>query len=207
MLFVASPSASLEEINERLDLVSEVLTSSSLREEIVILLRRTFDSWRLLQKFAFGSGVPDDLVSLASTVQATVQLSRILRDHIQTPVDEAFSASNATRSAVGRLVQRLELDSVTALSQKIIAAIDEDKLSEQHSIEDAEAVATVQMAEKVLKDAGEPGELQGIPQRVRKKLSSDVRERAEPSEDIWIMRPRYYARLIYIILVNRIKRQ
>jgi DNA mismatch repair ATPase MutS len=194
MLSTASPSASLEEINERLDLVSDMLSSSSLREEIVTLLRRTFDSWRLLQKFSFGSGVPDDLVSLASTVQATEQLSRILEKYVQAPVKESSFGSKDTRSAVDRLVQKLELDSVMRLSQRIIEAIDEDKLLEQHSVEDAEAVATVQMAEKVLKDAGESAEIQGIPQRVRKRLASDVKDTPEASEDIWIMRPRYNRR-------------
>jgi DNA mismatch repair ATPase MutS len=182
---LTSPSASLEEINERHGLVTEFLSSPELRQEICSLLRTTFDTWRLLQKFSFGRGLPDDLIALARTIQATIKISSLLKDHVNGP-DVVVAELNA----VDRLAQKLELGKVNLLSKNILEAIDEDKLSEQHSIEDDEAVATVQLAATVLREAGESDKIAGVPARVRQKLGATTKEKAiDTSTDVWIMRP------------------
>src|SRR6266480_1454651 len=61
---LTSPSTSLDEINDRLDLLTELLDYPILHQDVVLLLRQTFDSWRLVQKFSFGRGDADDLISL-----------------------------------------------------------------------------------------------------------------------------------------------
>jgi DNA mismatch repair ATPase MutS len=181
-----SPSASLDEITARLDLVTDMLSDPSFRQDLINLLRMTFDTWRLLQKFSFGKGIPDDLISLARTIQSTVQIKQLLEHHIAASRD---GSSNATNSSIDQLIKKLELGDAISLSEKILQAIDEDKLSEQHSLEDDEAVATVHMAERVLRDAGEDDKLPGIPHRVRSKLSHESKEKdSETPEEVWIMR-------------------
>ena len=183
-----SPSASLDEITVRLDLVTEMLTDPILRQEVINLLRSTFDTWRLLQKFSFGKGIPDDLISLARTIQSTAQIKRLLEQHVEHTRDET---SDSLKISVDQLIRRLVLDDAISLSEKIIQAIDEDKLSEQHSLEDDEAVAAIHMTEKVLRDAGEGDKLSGIPQRVRSRLSNESKEKdSENPEEVWIMRTR-----------------
>jgi DNA mismatch repair ATPase MutS len=184
-----SPSASVKEINERLDLVTEMLAFTALRQDITNLLRATFDTWRLLQKFSFSKGVADDLVSLAQTVQTTANIRNLLRSYEEYSGEENKSQ---LMSSLNNLVNRLELTDVVKLSEDILEAIDQEQLSQQHSFEDDEAAATAQMAEQVLKDAGEGEKLPGMPQRVRARLAAGTKEKdTDLYSDVWIMRPRY----------------
>lgn len=188
---------SLEEINQRLDLVSEMLESPVLRQDIVTLLRRTFDSPRLVQKFSFGRGDADDLLSLSRTIQITAQISKMLEDHVSTiainPDELRNEGSQPNTSKRGHecvrsLLQRLQLDGPLAVSERIIDAIDEDMLDEQHRIEDDDAAAMVEIAEEVLSDAGEGQKLKGVPKNVKKAAASGNGGREGLLDDVWIMR-------------------
>ena len=59
---------SLSTINGRLDLVEEMLEYPQLRQDVMTLLRRTFDTLRLVTKFTLGRGDADDLVELSKTI-------------------------------------------------------------------------------------------------------------------------------------------
>jgi DNA mismatch repair ATPase MutS len=176
------------EINGRLDLVTEILRNPSLRESLVNHLQMTFDTWRIMQKFAFGKGVVDDLISLARTIYYTSQIRLLLQSHVKSSNANIVS-SGSSKCAVSELIDRLVLEKVDKVAEDILQAIDEDKLSEQHSIEDDETVATVQMAETILKEAGED-QMRGMPQRLKGKSSDVTKDKDNESvEDVWIMRP------------------
>lgn len=68
---LTSPSASLVEVEARLDLVTTFLNRAELRQNLIELLRKTFDTVRLIQKIALNRGEPDDLISLARAIQAS----------------------------------------------------------------------------------------------------------------------------------------
>jgi DNA mismatch repair ATPase MutS len=187
---------SLEEINQRLELVSEMLENPILRQNVVSLLRRTFDSLRLVQKFSLGRGDADDLLSLSRTIQITSQIAAMMEDHVKpcekiiqenNPEDTAsFVRFSRSRDCFRNLLNLLHLDGPSEVSKRVLEAIDEDMLDAQHRIEDNAAAAIVEMAEEVLNDAGEEQKLKGVPRNVKKAVASISRDGS--SDDIWIMR-------------------
>jgi DNA mismatch repair ATPase MutS len=186
---------SLEEINQRLDLVSEMLENPILRQELVTLLRCTFDSLRLVQKFSFGRGDADDLLSLSRTIQITSQIAAMMEEHISTvsanPVDHLENAASSARPTRGRdcirnLLNRLQLQGPNGVSERVFKAIDEEMLDVQHRIEDNEAAAMVELAEEVLSDAGEEQKLERVPKSVKKAVAANSKETF--NDDVWIMR-------------------
>jgi DNA mismatch repair ATPase MutS len=187
---------SLEEINQRLDLVSEMLSHPVLRHDTVTLLRRTFDSLRLVQKFSFGRGDADDLLSLSRTIQITSQIAAIMKEHINEVRKEPENNSVTDKTSIARptrgrdcfrdLLDRLQLEGPNEVAERVFEAIDEDMLDVQHRIEDNEAAAMVELAEEVLSDAGEEQKLKGVPKNVKKAATSTNRDGF--SDDIWIMR-------------------
>ncbi|KKY26180.1 putative dna mismatch repair protein muts [Diplodia seriata] len=77
---LTSPSMSLDIINQRLDLVAALIEGPALRENLAALLRRSFDTWRLVQKFSIGRGDADDLLELSKTVQITKDVAQLLEN-------------------------------------------------------------------------------------------------------------------------------
>jgi DNA mismatch repair ATPase MutS len=110
---ISSPSTSLALINQRLDLVETLVKNPLLREGIVNLLKRTFDSQRITQKFVLGRGDADDLINLHHTITATDGIFDLIRG---LPV-----LSNS--------------ESTLHLANSIANAIDEDALVESHLID------------------------------------------------------------------------
>ena len=108
---------SLDIINQRLDLVEGLKQKVALRESLVGLLRRTFDTWRLVQKFSIGRGDADDLLELSKTIQITQEVAQLL---------EHETSSGATFDA---LIRCLSLDGPRRLAKRISEAIDEEGLS------------------------------------------------------------------------------
>jgi len=193
---LTSPSTSLEEINDRLDLVKELLDHPQLHQDIVLLLRQTFDSWRLVQKFSFGRGDADDLLSLSQTISLTSLLAEKLTIHLDggvaaVPNDPGSAHSSYCRQApLKRLLSRLSLKEPTKLSKRILDTIDEEMLSEQHRLEDNEAATMIQLAEEVISEAGEGDTLKRVPRSLRSKLDRTNGNSHDTSagENIWIMR-------------------
>jgi len=190
----ASPSASLTVIQERLDLVSQFLVSPSLREDIVLLLRRSFDSQRLVQKFSLARGDADDLVSLSQTIEVTEHIYETLSKFSRSPrlsCEGDFAEPACLRS----ILTRLNLDGPRAVADRISKAIDEEGLLERERIEETDAVQMAALAQDVLTVEGSPDDLEALPKQVRKKVAAkklnNVSDRDVECEDTWVMRQRF----------------
>ena len=177
MMDIGSPSTSLDVINARLDLVTFMLNDELLRERITILLRRSHDSHRLLQKFAFGRGDPDDLLGLKSTVYATQELVATLE---QDSEEEA---------CIQTMITRINLEGPNALAKRIGDAVDEEGLVQQHRLEDGEVGEMQALAQAVVNSEGSIEDWNILPKGARKKKPTSIREYYSEDNDAWIMKP------------------
>ena len=92
---------SLSTINDRLDLVEEMIQYPQLRQDIRSLLEQTFDTLRLVTKFTYGRGDADDLIELSKTILTTAYIVDVLHEHVKSrisiPVDPTSAASEYRR--------------------------------------------------------------------------------------------------------------
>ena len=189
--WIASPSMSLPVINARLDLVTQLRHDRGFREDITNLLRRTYDSQRLVQKFSMGRGDADDLISLLRTIEATNGIASMLQTRLvpsstQTSVDE--KDQNAL-SSLQALSSRLSLDGPNALAALVNASIDEDGLMESHRIEETENADIVSMAQDVLQNEGSAEDQAAMSRISKTKVKQKATPEQEPEEqDTWILR-------------------
>ncbi|KAK4692480.1 hypothetical protein P7C71_g4734, partial [Lecanoromycetidae sp. Uapishka_2] len=186
--WIASPSMSLQVINARLDLVSHLLHDRAFKEDIETLLRRTFDSQRLVQKFSMGRGDADDLVSLLRTIEATNAIASALDKRVCPPGPYPILSvdDQEKRQSLQALQGRLSLDGPNALAALIAASIDEDSLMESHRIEETGNADIVLMAQEVLHNEGS-AEDQAVMSRVsRSKVKPKaIMEQDLEDEDTW----------------------
>ncbi|KAE8382259.1 muts domain V-domain-containing protein [Aspergillus bertholletiae] len=182
---LSSPSTSLRVINERLDLVSVFIANSELRDSVTQLLKRSYDSQRLVQKFTLGRGDPDDLICLSRAIEASKEIKRVLS---ATGCD-ASSSAQANDSLVA-MTHRLHMDGPVILADKILAAIDEEGLIQKQRIDDDTAAEAAILAQEVTMSEGLPTDLDALPKKVRSKGSSRAGTAADepPDVDPWIMR-------------------
>ena len=192
--WIASPSMSLTVINARLDLVSQLLNDRSFREDITDMLRRTYDSQRLVQKFSMGRGDADDLVSLLRTIEATNGIANTLKKHITPPPAQTLLDSNNNKKqqlchSVQTLSARLSLDGPNRLASLITASIDEDGLMESHRIQETEDADMVSMAQDILQKEGSAEDHAAMSRVSRSKIKQKVNTEQDPEEkDTWILR-------------------
>lgn len=184
---LASPSTSLQVINERLELVATFIENAELRDSVIQLLKRSYDSQRLVQKFTFGKGDPDDLICLSRAVEASKEVRQVLSDH-----SKLTSLSNTSESnhSISSMISRLHLDGPSALAEQILAAIDEEGLLQKQRIEDSAAAEAASLAQKVTMDEGTSSDLEALPKKVRAK-KGDRPVAVDPDSgplDTWIMR-------------------
>ena len=184
---LSSPSTSLSVINQRLDLVQGFIMDTSLREEIIVLLNRTFDSQRIVQKFSLGRGDADDLVSLLRTIDATNSVANRLKERVDKSDVHTYGPHLVQSLEVLR--QRLFLKGPNKLAAKISSAIDEEGLQASHSREQAESAAFVSMAQGVLQSEGEDPDFDAMAKVMRAKVGmKSGNEPAIEEEETWIMR-------------------
>lgn len=162
-------------INNRLDLVTHMLEDENLRDSITILLKRCHDSHRLLQKFAFGRGDPDDLLGLASTVSATEDLIRLL-------VEE-----QSEDGCLQAMVSRIHLDGPAALAKRINETIDEEGIVQQHRLEEGQAGEMQALAEAIVSSEGSVEDTT-ILKKGRKKKPASLKEYYSDDNEPWIMK-------------------
>ncbi|KAF9241262.1 hypothetical protein DTO013E5_8898 [Penicillium roqueforti] len=184
---LTSPSTSLRVINERLDLVSVFIENVELRDSVIQLLKRSHDSQRLVQKFAFGKGDPDDLICLSRAIEASKEVRQVLLDHNRLSVSSNTSDLNHSLTI---MISRLFLDGPIALADQILAAIDEEGLLQKQRIEDSTAAEAANLAQKVTMDEATSSELEALPKKVRaKKGERTVMADTDSGPiDTWIMR-------------------
>jgi DNA mismatch repair ATPase MutS len=183
----ASPSTSLSVINERLDLVAYFLEDSEIRDTVISLLKRSYDSQRLVQKFTLGRGDPDDLICLSRAIEASREVRRVLSDQ----QNRSASSPEAIRQSMATLIRRLHLDGPTQLAEKILAAIDEEGLLQKHRIEDNQAAEAAGLAQDVVMSEGLPEDVISMPRKVRFKTTGRPGVTVESDRgdvDTWIMR-------------------
>jgi DNA mismatch repair ATPase MutS len=187
---------SLSTINDRLDLVEEMIQYSQLRQDIMALLERTFDSLRLVTKFSYGRGDADDLMELSKTIATTSDIVQSLHEHVTSqgpiPVDTNKGPSEVRRrQCIASLQRRFSLEQPMELARRIEEAIDEDGLSEYHRLEDEQASEMSELAQDVLgREAGEE-DLKEIPKRIQPKphmIAGSFKSATDGREDVYIMK-------------------
>ncbi|KAF1833311.1 DNA mismatch repair protein muts [Decorospora gaudefroyi] len=192
---LSAPSMSLSTINDRLDLVEEMIQYPQLRQDVVTLLEQTFDSLRLVTKFTYGRGDADDLMELSKTIITTSVILDTLRDHTTSRnailVDPAMAITDdRRRQCMSTLHRRLDLAQSLELAQRIQHAIDEEGLSEYHRIQDEEANEMSDLAQDVLgREAGEE-DLKDMPKRIQPKphmITGSYKGATDGRDDVYIM--------------------
>lgn len=184
---------SLEIINARLDLVSQFREDVALREKITNLLKRSFDSQRLVQKFSMGRGDADDLISLLKTIEATNEIASILA--IYTTTSKAIEGASSTNidSSISllKLTRRLSLEGPRILARHIADAIDEEGLTQSNRMEEHSNADIVSLAQKVLLDEGSVDEQDALPKIAKSKATNRISSDQDLDHDeVWIMRKR-----------------
>ncbi|SLM40043.1 dna mismatch repair protein [Lasallia pustulata] len=189
--WLASPSTSLSIINSRLDLVEKFHDDLSLREDVVSMLRRSYDAQRLVQKFALGRGDADDLVSLQRTIEATRGIANILQGYNSSLGSPSKAPGDKIDGApcLQKMSSRLSLSGPSALAARIAEVIDEEGLSESHRIEENEGADMLSLAQEVLSSEGTSEDMEALSRVARSKANTKAsKEQDVESEDTWIMR-------------------
>lgn len=178
--WLSAPSTSLDVITGRQDLVASFIQEEDLRDKLILLLRRSYDSQRLVQKFALGRGIPDDLLDLAQTIRATSDIVGLLQ--------EVKNHSQNAPDCLASLCERIQLDDPLKLATRIKDAIDEDGIVQQHEAEDSEASEMVALAEEIASTQGSQEDVEALP-KTRKRRPTSIREHYAEDRETWIMRP------------------
>lgn len=176
--WLSAPSTSVDVITGRQDLVARFFESPDLCDLIVTLLRRSHDSQRLVQKFALGRGDADDLIHLASTIQATADIVHLL---------EKATAETSSR-CLATLTKRIRLQEPRTLARRITDAIDEDGVELQHEAAESEASHMMALAEGIVAMQGSVEDASSLPKSTKKRPTS-IREYYAEDNDTWIMKP------------------
>ncbi|OAA67912.1 DNA mismatch repair protein [Niveomyces insectorum RCEF 264] len=146
--WLSAPSTSLEVIVARQNLVSRFIQDEDLRDGITLLLRKSHDSHRLVQKFALGRGDPDDLLDLAKTVAATEDIVGLLQHARPQHADQE------ERDCLVAVAERIQLERPRAVAQRIRDSVDEEGLLHQHELEENEADSMLSLAQDVVQAEG-----------------------------------------------------
>lgn len=182
---LTSPSASVSEIEARLDMVSMFVNDPTLREDIVHLLERSYDAQRLVQKFSLNKGDADDLIFLARAIEASEAIKKILEEKLEQDDSEAESIT----LAISDLLFRLDLNGPSQLRQQILQAIDEEGLDQKHRLEESEAASVAALAQEVVMGDGSTEEIETMPSKVRQqKKPVEAKDPDIEFDDTWIMR-------------------
>lgn len=173
---------SLSVINDRLDFVELLRKDEALLQSLVGLLRQTSDTLRLVQKFSFGRGDADNLLSLARTIRLTETIGSLLENG-----EGGLSTSFAS------LLTRFHWEGPKQVADRIDTAIDEGGLLLQQRSAEQNAAEVVDLARTVL-DAEDESTLAEMAD-LRKSLdsrrfnkNSEKDEGKNNEENIWTMR-------------------
>ncbi|EGZ77125.1 hypothetical protein NEUTE2DRAFT_99616 [Neurospora tetrasperma FGSC 2509] len=147
--WLSAPSTSLSVINSRLDLITRFISNPDLSDAITVLLHRSHDTQRLVQKFALNRGDADDLLRLASTIKATEDIVNHLKSTISSEDNNPEEDDCLTR-----LIDRISLEQPLKLAKRIWDAIDEEGLVQQHQLEDSETGEMLALAQEIVKGVG-----------------------------------------------------
>lgn len=191
--WLGAPSTSLETIKARQDLVEHFIQNPDLRDEMVMLLRRSHDSQRLVQKFAVGRGDPDDLIALGNTIRATQDIVSLLKSSKETPTAKKTRAKSKGASCFASLLSRIMLEEPAHLANRIKMSIDEEGLVQQHQDEDSEASHLLTLAEDVVAAEGTTGDASSLPKGAmamkKRRQSTSIREHYSEDSVTFVCKP------------------
>lgn len=203
--WLSSPSTSLDVIRLRQDLVACFINDEGLRESITLLLRKSHDSQKLVQKFALGRGDADELLDLASTIRATEDIVGMLADASSAAAASEADLAGSELTCLQAMVERIDLVSPAKLAKKIREAIDEEGLVQQHQIQDDEAGDMIALAQEIVQSEGSTEDSSVLPKSVatsskkqqppqqqpRRSASPTLSIRDHYGEDneVWTMKP------------------
>ncbi|CAN8099132.1 unnamed protein product [Discula destructiva] len=199
--WLGAPSTSPEVIGLRQDLVACFIADETVREGITLLLRRSHDSQRLVQKFALGRGDADDLLDLASTIKATEDIVSLLKG-AHSGDDDA--ASTTDKECLQTMIHRITLDAPLKLARRIRAAIDEEGIVQQHQLDDDQAGALSALARDIVDAEGSADDATLVPKSAaatnsnsKKRAAAAAASRQPVSlrdyygedNEVWVMKP------------------
>ncbi|GAP86202.2 putative domain V [Rosellinia necatrix] len=190
--WLSAPSTCLETIQARQDLAEYFIQNEDRRDEIVILLRRSHDSQRLVQKFAFGRGDEDDLIGLANTIYAVRDIYAILTNTTeigQAGLDANNGLSIQPPPCFVSLLSCIKLEEPLKLAERIRTSIDEEGLVQQHQNQDNEAVQLLNLAEDIVAAEGTQGDAASLPRGPKKKKPTSLREHYADDNMAFVMKP------------------
>ncbi|KAF4456234.1 hypothetical protein F53441_1597 [Fusarium austroafricanum] len=179
--WLSAPSTSLNLITSRQDLVAHFIDDVNLSDSVILLLRRSHDSQRLVQKFTLGRGDADDLLDLASTIDATNDIVNLLK-RAKTPSRKSESP------CLTSLISRISLTQPLKLASRIRDAIDEEGIELQHEVQDSEASQILALAENVVNNEGSQDDVASLPKSKRKRPAS-IRDYYAEGNEAWVMKP------------------
>ena len=180
---LTSPSASVSEINERLDLVAALIASDDLRDSLVQRLKRTYDVQRIVQKFTLNKGDADDMLCLAKAIDETAAAFELLQTAVK--VDGGVLSDI---EPIDHLLKRFDLEDPLELGREILRAIDEEGLNQLHRQEEDEAADVAAQAQEVVQhDAPEETGILTRSARVKARLG-EARFSDPDMQEVWIMR-------------------
>lgn len=179
--WLSAPSTSLDVIRGRQDLVARFISDADLRDSVILLLRRSHDSQRLVQKFAFGRGDADDLLGLASTIIATKDVAILLQN-------ASSMVNELSPDCLGSIASRISLGESLKLARRIKEAIDEDGIVHQHEVQESDVKQMIAFAEDIVSHEKLLDSGTGVPKPKRRRPAS-IREIYANDNDAWVMRP------------------
>lgn len=187
---LTSPSASLVEINGRLDLVSIFMQSEELTDSLVFRLGRTYDVQRLVQKFALNKGDADDMLSLGRAISETAAAHDVLQSAITSSNRSTDDPAPGVQEShpLKILLRQFNLQGPATLEDRISHSIDEEGLLRQHRLEEDEAANVAALAQEVVLETA-PEELESLPKAIRSRTKSNEDIDGETKlEEPWTMR-------------------
>ncbi|KAI1756728.1 muts domain V [Xylaria castorea] len=199
-LWLSAPSTCLDTIQARQDLVEYFIRNEDGRDEIIILLRRSHDSQRLVQKFAFGRGDADDLINLANTIRAVQDIFNILtaategarvKPHKASEENSDVDVGSPTQSAscFKSMLSRIKLEEPMKLAERIRKSIDEEGLVQQHENEYSQANELLSLAEEVVAAEGTQGDAASLPKGSKRKKPTSLRDHYSDDNMTFVMKP------------------
>ncbi|KAJ8107479.1 hypothetical protein ONZ43_g6720 [Nemania bipapillata] len=202
--WLSAPSTCVDTIRARQDLVEYFIQNQDQRDEITMLLKRSHDSQRLVQKFAFGRGDADDLIGLSDTIRAVQDIFVILIKAAEVgrvdPVESSKKKKRKTRGTkiasttqpapcFASLLSRIKLEEPVKLAERIRMSIDEEGLVLQHQNEDSTASQLLSLAEDVVAIEGTQGDAASLPKGPKKRKPISIRDHYSDDATTFTMKP------------------
>ncbi|KAI1810763.1 muts domain V [Poronia punctata] len=184
--WLSAPSTCIDTIQSRQDLVEYFIQNESHCDQITLLLRRSHDSQRLVQKFAFGRGDADDLIALANTIRAAQDIYELLANNAAAA---AADVDGKSENCFVGLISRMRLDEPSELADRIRKSIDEEGLMQQHQKEDDEANQVLSLAENIVAAEGTEEDAAVLPKGSKKRKPVSIKDHYADDNMTFIMQP------------------